>query len=357
MSPTILLCELERLWLPLTRPYRLSFTTLEAFEAIILRLHLDTGRELLGEVVPLPGYTPEDPSQTFTEATRLVPLLRGIDLVNARKIVTATSGKLSLARSLFLSAIDSASLYDQPVPDALRKGGIPIVFALAADDPAFLRRAEAALADGYETLKVKIGVDPTADMRSITQLKQAVTNSTAVVRFDANQAYDMSTSLRFASVAEDVLGNNLDLLEQPFAKTDWRSFEMLANRTNLALMLDESIWNKNDVRRAADAGARCIKLKLCKHGGIAELIQLAQYARTLALKVVIGNGVATDVANLLELLVYANYRELFHGASESNGFAKLSQNVLDPELSISKGKAVLANSENRTSVELNPTAV
>ena len=105
-------------------------------------------------------------------------------------------------------------------------------------------------------------------------------------------------------------------------------------------MLDESIYTVNDVNRAAQVGCQWIKLKLCKQGGIDELLQLAKHAKSIGLKVVIGNGVATDVSNLLELWVYDRYRHLFDGASESNGFAKLQQPLVHTTLSVESGCAV-----------------
>ncbi len=94
-------------------------------------------------------------------------------------------------------------------------------------------------------------------------------------------------------------------------------------------MLDESICDLDDLSRAADIGVQFVKLKLYKHAGISHTLQLAQEANRLGLRVVFGNGVSTDVGNMAEALLWSCRPELFHGAFEGNGFAKLQRTVLD----------------------------
>ena len=81
------------------------------------------------------------------------------------------------------------------------------------------------------------------------------------------------------------------------------------------------------MKRAAEVGARGIKLKLVKNLGPTETVRLANFARELGLLVVFGNGVATDVGNLAEFLVLASAPDLFNAPSESSGCAKLIRPV------------------------------
>ncbi len=55
---------------------------------------------------------------------------------------------------------------------------------------------------------------------------------------------------------------------------------------------------------------------------------------------VFGNGVATDVVNLVELDLFARHGDLFAGASESVGFAKTPIRLVARELRVVDGEAV-----------------
>jgi L-alanine-DL-glutamate epimerase-like enolase superfamily enzyme len=160
------------------------------------------------------------------------------------------------------------------------------------------------------------------------------------VRFDANQGYSYTEARSFLRAIETHLAEQTELVEQPLPPAAWNDMAQLAQHTTVPLMLDESIYTGEDVDRAVQVGCQWIKLKLCKQGGAQELLRIAEYAKQLGLGVVIGNGVATDIVNLLELQLYHRHAHLFNGASESNGFAKLQHPVLHKALSVESGCAL-----------------
>ena len=88
------------------------------------------------------------------------------------------------------------------------------------------------------------------------------------------------------------------VVEQPYRRTAWRAHARLAQR--LDVRLDESIWTERDIRDAAliDCG---VKLKACKFGGIDELVSALRYDNVES----IGNGVATDITAVSEMLAVA----------------------------------------------------
>ena len=87
-------------------------------------------------------------------------------------------------------------------------------------------------------------------------------------------------------------------------------------------MLDESIVTDQDIYKAKSIGIEFIKLKLFKQGGIKEVVQQAQLCKLLGIKVVLGNGVATNLSNQIENHIYSS-NPIFYGASEANGFLKI----------------------------------
>jgi L-alanine-DL-glutamate epimerase-like enolase superfamily enzyme len=323
--------------LPLRRPYVLSFVTLDAFEAVLARVHLDDGMSLVGEVVPLPGYTPETVEAVRSRAVHLVPELEGREASQARTRAARSLDDAPLARSLFLSAFDSREMLNGPLEPSARS--VPVVFATSSRDEELVKTVERATREGFGTIKVKVGEVVARDVEAVRRLDWL--NETSVrLRFDANQGYSLDEALRFLDAVETHVPQAVELMEQPFRADGWRETEKLAARTSVPLMLDESILSEEDARRARDCGCQWIKLKLCKQGGLEELRRLARAAKAWGLKVVLGNGVATDVSNLLELWLFAGNRALFDGASESTGFAKLDRRLQHETLSIREGHAV-----------------
>jgi L-alanine-DL-glutamate epimerase-like enolase superfamily enzyme len=85
------------------------------------------------------------------------------------------------------------------------------------------------------------------------------------------------------------------------------------------------------VRRAADLGcADVIKLKLMKMGGLERLIEGLALIRSLGMKAVLGNGVATDLGCWMEACVAAAGHVSTDG--EMNGFLRARDRLLAPVL-------------------------
>ena len=335
--PHIISAELQRRRLPLKRPFVNSLGTLHVFDGLLLHITLDNGEIRIGEVVPLAGYSSESPEDVVHSVESWLPHLIGQNLEKARQSIASQIALVPCASSLILSALDASLMTE----DKHKKHHycVPCVFATSSTEPEIEQIVKQAISLGYKTIKVKIGKNLEQDLAALPSLRKALLPDIRV-RFDANQAYKEEEAQCFLSAVEEQLFEATELVEQPLPPEAWNQIESLSNKTTIPLMLDESISNLDDITRAAKVGCKWIKLKLCKQGGIHELLQLAKHAKSIGLKVVIGNGVATDVSNLLELWVYDRYRHLFDGASESNGFAKLQQPLIHTTLVMESGCAV-----------------
>ena len=73
------------------------------------------------------------------------------------------------------------------------------------------------LAEGFGTLKIKVGFDADEDARRVKRIQNAVAGRCRL-RIDANQGYDREQGCAFA-VALDPEG--IELFEQPCAAGDW----------------------------------------------------------------------------------------------------------------------------------------
>jgi muconate cycloisomerase len=148
---------------------------------------------------------------------------------------------------------------------------------------------------------------------------------------------------------KEIRPDNIELLEQPFKRNAWQAVESLAKWSPVPIMLDESIWIADDIKKASECRAGFVKLKLMKHGGIRNTVKLAKLAQGLGLKVILGNGVQTDLGCLDECYAYkfANLKL----AGEMNGFLKLKHPLLSSGIYQKNGiviadlKKVVGNTE------------
>lgn len=325
-EPVIRAARAAAVTVPLRAPYVLSFVTLEAVTARLIRVELDDGRSGLGEVVALPGYGAETDADVAAAHARLAASLPGRSLAEARAATLAGAADVPFAASAVLAALDVAG-GGLIVPPRIDQ---PLVSAIATAEPAAMLAAiDARHRAGTRTIKVKFGRDAVADRACIAALLDSVPDD-VLLRFDANQAYDEDAAARVLAAFDHPRRDRVELLEQPLGtdEASWDAFARLAASSPVPLMLDESIDDEADIDRAAACGATWIKLKACKGAGAAELLARARRARDRGLKVVLGNGVATDVANLFEGCVRAAEPALFDGAGEDNGFAKLVRPLL-----------------------------
>jgi o-succinylbenzoate synthase len=324
---------LYRLNFPLKEPYRLSFCTIKNFATYYVVLAMEDGIGL-GEITPLPGYNHETPESVEATISRIFSsVAAGNDVYSSTLRESqawpfATSG-VFCALETWKTGLDAA--FSAPLATS-----IPLAAFCGGLSPQDSKKiAKSLVACGYSTLKMKVGANPTSvDIERVEQVCDVLPPG-CVVRLDANQSYSMNQALDLCNGLEH-LGKVVELLEQPFAPNAWEDHAQLITRTRLPIMLDESIYTLDDVRRAADCGAWAVKFKLCKHSGMEGSDNLIQHARELGLKIVYGNGVQSIVGNHLEAKIYA--RSKLKLAAELNGFLKPVDSYFKHDLCLREGR-------------------
>jgi hypothetical protein len=125
------------------------------------------------------------------------------------------------------------------------------------------------------------------------------------------------SAFRFAAARDpDPIG----LLAQPCAAGDWQAAVAVARVAKVPMMLDESIYGADDIRRTAAIGcARIVKLKLIKMGGGAALAHGLALISESGMAPVLGNGVASEIGWWAEAAVASC---LIRNAGEMNGFLR-----------------------------------
>ena len=172
------------------------------------------------------------------------------------------------------------------------------------------------MADGFTTLKVKVGKDVDGDLARVAAVRQAASGR-ALIRLDANRGFSREDGMRFAAA---LAPDGIELFEQPCAAADWDANAAVAEVSTVPVMLDESIYGLADIERAAAIeGIAFVKLKLKKLGGLDRLAAALRLIRKRGMEPVLGDGVSADIGCWMEACVA---RGTITNAGEFNGFLK-----------------------------------
>ena len=127
--------------------------------------------------------------------------------------------------------------------------------------------------------KIKVG---TAD--DIAIVKALRENTDAILRVDANAAWDLETALQLIPQLKEL---GVELVEQPLAKDNWEGMKVLYKESPLPLYADEACVYEQDVEKCKDH-FHGINIKLTKCSGITPARRMITKARELDLKVMLG---------------------------------------------------------------------
>lgn len=325
---------LYRLRVPLTTPYRLSLGAIHAFDTLLVEARGQDGRSGYGEATYVTGYTDETIDDSWALAQRLAGEFTGLPADAIVAWLDAYFVPAPFTATAFNTAIEM--LRGHPLLAVERPVKVPVLGLLHATETADIERESAQLfAQGFSTLKVKVGFDAGRDSAMVKRIQQ-VLNGRGRIRLDANQGYNRDDACRFAA---SLAPEGIELFEQPCAADDWESAQAVARVAAVPMMLDESIYGLDDIRRAAELkAARYIKVKLMKLGGLSRLAQAIDTIRECGMEPVLGNGVACEIGCWMEACVA---RGRIANAGEMNGFLKPAARLLKTPLKFEAGAVVL----------------
>jgi L-alanine-DL-glutamate epimerase-like enolase superfamily enzyme len=328
--------DVRRLAVPLTRPYKLAFGPVTQYDTILVDVTGDDGQRGFGEATLLTGYTDETIDDSERLAFDVAAALPGTVATEAGSRMRRLGERAPFVATAFHTALDMASGHRLLAPNERLR--VPILGLLQGDDEAQLAEAfERLRASGYRTVKVKIGFDVEADLRTLAAVQEVVARR-AAIRVDANQGYTAAQAVAFVRGADPA---GVELFEQPCAAGDWdahaRVAEAAATR-GLPLMLDESIYTMADIERAArERACAYLKVKLMKFVAIDALAAGIERIRALGMQPLLGNGVACDVSCWMEACVAARHID---NAGEMNGFLKADRMLFARPLAVDHGDIV-----------------
>jgi L-Ala-D/L-Glu epimerase len=326
----IALVRLRRVALPLVTPYRISRHIYDAFRPIVAEVVDEDGREGWGEAGITPGLTRETVEGGWAFLAGLAPRLVGLEAADAQAELEAALPGHEHAASTLMTALEQ--LRGGPVLTVPEPAEIPLLAPLHERGAGPLAaEVEARLAEGWRTLKVKVGFDVDGDLARVRLIQNLVAGR-AALRLDANQGFAAGDAARFGA---GLRPEGIELFEQPCSMDDWDANARAAAASAVPVMLDEIVRGAADIERAAAIpGVRLVKLKLKKLGGAERVRRALLRIRELGLEPVLGDGTGTDIGNWCEACVA---RTVIRNAGELNGFLKLRRPLLARPLEVEGG--------------------
>lgn len=312
---TVAEITLYRLKMPLTVPYHVSYRVYEDFEPIVVEARDADGRIGWGEGHISPGHTFETVDGGWQFCLPLAEAAVGRGVADAKDSIAARVPDSPVAATALVTALEM--LAGHPLLEIDAPTRLPLLTPFHSTDHAdFPAEVDARLAEGFRTLKVKVGKDVESDIAKVAAVQRAA-KGRAVIRLDANRGFDRADGCRFAAALDP---EGIELFEQPCGSKDWDDNAAVAAVSTVPVMLDESIYDASDIDRAgAIDGVGFVKLKLKKMGGLDLLKSGLERIRALGMQPVLGDGVSTEIGCWMEACVA---RHATDNAGEFNGFLK-----------------------------------
>jgi muconate cycloisomerase len=291
--------------IPLKRPHKMSFTTLETVNFVLVRLETSDGLTGWGEAACLGGPTWSEESAESVAATverYIAPWLVGRDPTQIEAL------RLEMARRVqgnpFARAAVEMALWDLAgralgVPVHRLVGGrvrdrVELSWSLAVPDPREeMEEAREKMSLGHRIFKIKTAAGPVAtDVERVRRLRETLGPAVSL-RVDANQGWDRPTALKAIRAMEPY---DLDFVEQPVRRWDLEGLAMIAERSAVPIMADEACFTAHDALAIARLGSVSIlSLKLTKSGGLLGSFAIARVAEAAGMGCYVGCMIETSL--------------------------------------------------------------
>ena len=285
--------KVRQVEVPLIEPFRISLGVITHSRSAIVSVETDEGLVGYGEGAPAILISGESLSGTNDVIKAMERELIGVDHTDLEKvnwIMDRTAAPSGSAKT----AIDMAC-YDllgkkagMPVYKLLggHKNFIETDMTVGIDTPEVMAaKAKKHVADGFDTIKTKVGTSFDEDLARVKAIREAVGDDVKI-RVDANQAWGAKEAVR---LIERLNEYNLELVEQPVPYHDIAGLEYVTKHSIVPIMSDESCFNSKDALRLVERRAiDYLNIKLMKCGGIREALKINAICESAGIEVMLG---------------------------------------------------------------------
>jgi len=280
---------------PLKNPFITSLRRVDTLEDLVIIIECDDGSVGYGEGAPTPQITGETMGSMVAYIEFIKPHIIGREIEDFNTLLTLMHTlivKNTTAKSALEIALYDLKAKSQNLPLYRMLGGTQTKFSTditisMGEIDKMIADAHAAIALGYDTLKIKIGDNPTKDIERIVAIHD-VLDDNIKLRLDANQGWTAQESVELLHALEnkDIIA---EFIEQPVAADDIEGLKYIKERVQTPLLADESIFSVKDARRLLEMQAiDYVNIKLAKTAGITQALELADLSKSFGVKCMIG---------------------------------------------------------------------
>lgn len=310
----------------------------------LIRLGLEDGTEGIGEISLI----------WHGDGARLCPLVNevvapvvvGLDVFDYTAIVAATRRALAFGRhsQTAVAAVEMAvldaqgKLLGQPVVNllggrALERVRLSMSLSIAAVADC-VREAESYVEDGFTAVKVKAHRDADHLVATVAALRKEFGDDLGI-RVDLNMA--CVTAKEAVRVIRRLHEYDVLSVEQPLPPDDLDGLALVRERSDVAIMVDESVWTPEDARRVLSRGAAdFVNVYVAEAGGIRPARLIADLAALHHVGIAIGSMPETGAGTSAAAHLAFSLPQLEH-PSDVAGWQYHADDVVSTDLEIAAG--------------------
>jgi o-succinylbenzoate synthase len=288
--------KLARISVPLRVPFVTALRRVDRVEDIIVELDTDTGEKAFGEAPPT-GVITGDTAGAIIGAVQdhIARTILGRDVDDFEEITKAVQ-ESCVHNTSAKAAVDMAlwDLYGQKwnIPVYKLMGGarskITTDITISVNDPETMAAdTRTAIARGYDTLKVKVGIAPALDVERLLAVRTAAGENTRI-RIDANQAWTPFQAVHILDRMQEK-GLDIELCEQPVKAADIEGLKFVTDHGIVPVLADESVFSPGDAAKIMQThAADMVNIKLMKCGGLSNAQKITTLAEVYGVECMIG---------------------------------------------------------------------
>ena len=273
---------------------------------VLVRISTDAGIEGAGEATVMPRWSGE----TVWGSAALIdhifaPLLEGHDPHDLAGLLHVMDQ--AAADNWFTKSAIEMACWDilgkeagKPVYELLGGAARPLTircrFSMGAYPPRQARqRARELVAEGFTTIKVKVGTNPAEDIERVSIVREEAGEEVEIV-IDANCGWDAPTAIEACRVMDE-RNLNVTLFEQPTPRGDYAALAEVRRQIRPEVMADDTVFDlvhaKECIRNNA---ADVISIYPGKNGGISRTKEIAEECARHNIPCSIGSNLELDLA-------------------------------------------------------------
>jgi L-alanine-DL-glutamate epimerase-like enolase superfamily enzyme len=278
--------ELHNEPLPLAAPFRISGYVFDAMPATIVTLR-DGACEGRGEAAGVYYLDDRPEGMLATLEAHREAIEGGLDRKALRELLPPGGARNALDCALWEMEAQRAGVPVWKLAGLAPPRPLLTTFTVGADDPAAMAAAARAYGQA-RAIKLKLTGDVDVDIERVRAVRVARPDVWLAV--DANQGYVPATLSRLLPALADA---RVSLLEQPCARGNEADLDGVDH--SIPIAADESVQGLSEME-ALPGRFDVVNIKLDKCGGLTEGLLMAERARALGLRVMVGNMAGTSLA-------------------------------------------------------------